>query len=128
MTTEKGFQTDFFFHPKENEGAFQGNAKILHFISKKQLKLLKKAGISFNEKKVTELISDNKSGILANGKTPYLIIEENEEIINKCFNKSSEEMINLITTITREKIGMQKKIEMEVKEEIKKEGFVYLEE
>lgn len=115
VTAKKGVGT---FFPTQSFGK---EPKVTHFISEKQFSILKKAGIDFEAKTVAKKIEKNKSGVLADGKTPYMIIEENEKLIEKCFNKPSKEIIMLISQIIKkEKKEQEEKEQQEKQKEIEK--------
>ncbi|MEI3357240.1 MAG: hypothetical protein V8R81_09790 [Clostridia bacterium] len=111
---------------------FSDEPKILHFISEQHFKALRKGRVKFDEVVVAKLIRKHKDGVLADGKTPYMIIEGNEEFIKKYFDKSVEEIINLTQKEQKEKIEkeqlkkqkeheMRKKAAQEAEAEMKKE-------
>ena len=104
---------------------FSDEPKILHFISEQHFKALRKGRVKFDEVVVAKLIRKHKDGVLADGKTSYMIIEGNEEFIKKYFDKSVEEIINLTQKEQKEKIEkeheMRKKAAQEAEAEMKKE-------
>lgn len=111
---------------------FGDKPKVLHFISEQQFKALRKERVKFDEVVVAKLIKKHKDGVLADGKTPYMIMEGNEEFIKKYFDKSIDEIVELTQREQKEKIKRElirkrkefearKKAAQEAETEMKKE-------